>query len=336
MMETNKQEYLIQKYLAKQCSEAELEEVLSLLQTNLGKTVMRQKLNEAMTSADENLIKISPEISAEVEYRIMQTIRQRKLRTSHRVRMRSAAAILFFLISFIIWYQLGPNIKDGILASNQKEVKIENGKIAKFELPDGTLIQAKGGSRLNYANNLNSMSQRRVHLEGEAFFDVKKDKQKPFIIELKKATVEVVGTAFNIKESKTTGEVIVTVTEGTVLLKSRTYATETYIQKQQVGILKPNDSLIILSTNNSANYLNWLSGRLIFDQIPLTIVAQQLERIYDVNIIINDYDLSRLSFTADMKVQKIQTVLEQISTSLNITYDYDYRKKAYVLKKYSH
>ncbi len=331
-METNKQEYLIQKYLAKQCNDAELKEVLSLLQTKLGRTILNQKLNEAMTSTDEKLMEISPEISAEVEYRIMQTIRQRKLRTSHRIWMRSVAAVLFFLISLVIWYQLVPNIKDGILASDQKEVIIENGKVAKFELPDGTLIQAKGGSKLSYANNFNGMSRRQVQLEGEAFFEVKKDEQKPFIIELKKATVEVVGTVFNVKESKTTGEVIVAVTEGTVRLKSRSNATETYIQAQQVGVLKLNDTSIILSTG-SANYLNWLSGRLTFDQMPLTIVAQQLERIYDINIIINDYDLSKLSFTADMKARKIQTVLEQISTSLNITYDYDYRKKAYVLKR---
>ncbi len=331
IMDTNRQEYLIQKYLAKQCNQAELEEFFLLLQTSPGKKIMQQKLDEAMASMDENPISLSPDLSAEMQHRMLQTIRQQQAGRRRRTWLRSAAAVLIILSTWALWYKLGANIRDIILAANQKEVKIESGKIAKILLLDGTVIQAKGGSRLSYAENFNSMNQRRVQLEGEAYFEVAKDATKPFIIHTSSATVEVLGTAFNVKESKTTSEVIVAVIEGKVLFKDKVQSRTVYLEEQQIGVLK-SDTLITISAN-SHNYLNWVSGRLTFDKTSLAAVAQQLKYIYDVNIIIEDTELLRLSFTADMKARRIQTVLEQIAASLNITYYYDYRNNAYVLKQ---
>lgn len=332
MMDTSKQEKLIQQYIDRQCDAAELEAVLLLLQTDDGKAILQQKMEEAAQAVDAKQQEIAPEISVEIRNRILDTIRQRKLYVRRSAWLRVAAAVLLVLATTAVWYQFGAGIKDRILATNQKEVRIESGKIAKITLPDGTVMQVRGGSKINFAENFNGMSQRRVYLEGEAYFEVAKNAEKPFIIQTTKAQIQVVGTAFNVKESNLTDEVIVAVTEGKVFFKSKTMEEKVYLEKQQIGILNSDGTLAARSAN-SDNYLNWFSGRLAFDRALLTTVTQQLEHIYDVKIIISDDKLSTLTFTADMKSTRIEAVLEQISTSLSIAYHYDRNKQAYVLKQ---
>ena len=198
--------------------------------------------------------------------------------------------------------------------SNLTEISVAYGEDKHLFLPDGSEIWINAGTTIKYPNEF-SDAERLVHLDGEAYFSVKKDESKPFIVQTKALSVKVLGTKFNAKAYSNDEKVMTTLTSGKVEVTTNTKASK---------ILKPNEQLIFnkaTSVIDIAEILpdetnSWLTGQLIFNNVPLKEIAQTLERRFNIAIDnktnIPDSKLYSVKFLKNESADEIMTVLEEL------------------------
>ena len=147
-------------------------------------------------------------------------------------------------------------------------------------LADGTKVFLNAVSSIKYPTQFNG-DQRVVELEGEAYFEVAKDKSKPFVVKSDKQTIEVLGTHFNVHAYKNEAAVKTTLLEGSVAVSS----------KNQKAILKPgqqsnisDNAKIAIREVDTEAAIAWKNGRFKFDNADLKSVMKQLERWYGIKV----------------------------------------------------
>ena len=196
-------------------------------------------------------------------------------------------------------------------------------------LHDGSTVLMNGNSQVwipsDYLTNY-----RKIELEGEAYFDVVDIPERPFIIHAKNATIEVLGTAFNVKTYDWQDNVQVAVSEGRVSFTSKL----SHLDKRSVTLTKGqfayfdfNENDFVVENFGVENYLVWKSGRLIFEDLPLEKVCLQLSRLYDVECSFDDKALKDLSLTSNFSGESLDKTLSVIALSLEINYQFDNDKK---------
>jgi ferric-dicitrate binding protein FerR (iron transport regulator) len=207
-------------------------------------------------------------------------IHRRFIRTFSRI----AAVLIFSLFTGICVYLYNANRKLSIYKNSEITLNIGNGQEAGFVLPDGTSVRLNSGSTLRYANNFGEKN-RFVNIVGEAFFDVKQDKNRPFIVHTNYMDIEVLGTTFNVCAYNDNNLVEMTLLTGSVKASSTKYP------ENQI-IVKPNEKVICnISTGkltvqrtNIRYETAWLNGEIVFKSETLNHVLAKLERKYGVHI----------------------------------------------------
>lgn len=144
--------------------------------------------------------------------------------TQHRHRIRrlmtlSAAAII--LTCLVAGFLFKDELLDHLLSSSNVLVETKPGERLKLTLPDGSNVTLNAGTRLSYPQRFNHKKREVVLLSGEAYFDIKHDIKKPFIVNADKTRTTVLGTAFNIRAYSFIGDVTVTVASGKVAVNSQ-------------------------------------------------------------------------------------------------------------------
>lgn len=198
-------------------------------------------------------------------------------------------------------------------------IAVPAGQRAQITLADGTKVWLNSQSTLTYATNF-GRHERNVQLDGEAYFEVSKNKKIPFFVNTETNKVRVVGTSFNVcaysgsKEFETTlveGIVDVYTTEGvkplTRLVKGEFFGS--YDGKPQKKILP------------SYDYLRWKEGLYCFDDSPLDCMFSKLEKYYNVKITVNNPELLNYHCTGKFKEQDgIEHILRVIQKDHKFTY----------------
>ncbi|MBD0825446.1 FecR family protein [Aestuariibaculum marinum] len=148
-------------------------------------------------------------------------------------------------------------------------------------LADGTKVYLNAVSSIKYPTQFNE-DKRIVELEGEAYFEVSKDKNKPFIVKSRNQTIEVLGTHFNVHSYNNESFVKTTLLEGSVAVSF----------KDQRAILKPGQQSsvtedaenILINNVDAESTIAWKDGRFKFDNADLKTVMNQLERWYNIQV----------------------------------------------------
>lgn len=187
------------------------------------------------------------------------------------------------------------------------------GTRSKVILSDGSTVELNSGSVLRYPNTF-AGKERIVQLTGEGYFDVSKDKEKPFVVATGTIQVKVLGTLFNLKAYKEDAKVVTTLLEGSVSFE------ETSIQgKAEPIVLIPNQQLIFDKSAESINihtveaslYAAWKSGTYYFDNETFLEIARKLERGFNVQIKIGSERLEKELFSGVFdKGESIQQILD--------------------------
>ncbi len=187
----------------------------------------------------------------------------------------------------------------------------------KVQLPDGSIVMLNAHSTLIYEENF-WHTRRLTRLKGEAFLQIARNPNKPFMLTIQNAEIEVVGTKFTVKENLHNRTLWVAVSEGKVACRSQT--AQLILTRNQVGTLTSNGQWI-QEIDSSGNERSWIPGhRIEFKNFPLTIVARQLERLYGIPIVLQDSSISTLKLTAYCRPGSLESILEKITISLNLTY----------------
>jgi len=241
------------------------------------------------------------------------------------VGLSRVAAILLIPL-MIAFYVVGVhNGSNSTLAVLQNTVSVPLGATSQFELPDGTHVSLNSGSTLTYPMTFANQSCRLVALNGEGFFKVKKDKKNPFIVKMNGMDVKVTGTTFNARAYSDEPEVTVALVEGSVLLgkqdPTNTFELSSALHPMEVGVYnKANKQITLTPKSDLTKYIAWTQGRTVFDNDPIRIVTEKLEKLYNVNVVIRDKELFQYQLTATFTNEPLERALKIISLSSPITY----------------
>jgi len=245
----------------------------------------------------------------------------------------AAAAVLFF--TFYTNTKVSKSVR---LAENTVSTKA--GSKSKIQLPDGTQVWLNGDSKIEYNENFNGKF-REVKLTGEAFFDVVKNKEKPFIIHTSQMDVKVLGTAFNVRSYPDEA------TTETALLRG---SVEIFLHKnpEKKYVLKPNDKLVLTNNitvaadniaaddsekqmvklkkvhiNKSQNEITetmWVKNKLAFENELLEKILAETERWYNVEIELKNEKVKSFRFTSVFENKPLTDVLEALCLAAHLHY----------------
>jgi hypothetical protein len=210
-------------------------------------------------------------------------------------------------------------------------LKIPNGKRFELQLSDGTIVHLNSGTTLKYPVKFIAGENRQVFLDGEAFFDVAKDKKHPFVVNADRLNVRVLGTHFNVSSYPEDDLADVVLVEGSVGM----YNASEQFNADKNTILKPgykgsfnkNNSRINTKEVNTDMYTSWMNGGLMFRDMSFNNICKKLERRYDVIIINKNNKLANEKFNASFGDKPIEKVL----TYFKDVYGFDYTTKNNVI-----
>ncbi|MEX0314028.1 MAG: FecR family protein [Allomuricauda sp.] len=202
------------------------------------------------------------------------------------------------------------------------EVYVPYGQTFNLTLSDGTKVWLNAGTRLKFPQNLNATAQNRiVYLDGEAYFDVTRDENRPFIVNAENLDIQVLGTQFNVSAYKSDGNIATTLVEGAVNVyeNSNPDAKILLTPSYQAAFSKEQGTLTKRKVDTRI-YTSWMENKLIIDNLSFQEILDKLERTHNVSITNNATHLNDEVFKGEFEREDIQTILGTIASSTPFTY----------------
>jgi transmembrane sensor len=245
---------------------------------------------------------------------------------------RIAAVILILLVStVVIWSTLNRENREDEIAQQSLQpaspVYVEKnsprGARSTFTLHDGSIAHLNADSKIVLPEKFTS-DGRRVQLTGQAYFDIERDEKRPFVISAQDLTIEVLGTAFDIKAYEEESQIAVTVESGKVKVYNASDADKPFflIKDQKLVYDIPSASFAVTEVE-AHKEMAWRYGVLRFNKTPVREVERLLERWYDVDILVSDEAIFSQTITGEHKNESLTSVLQSLSFALNARYTVD-------------
>ena len=313
---------LLSKFLAGEASPHEIEQLEAWREKegnqeyyeksgSLWKTMEEQKekidIDRAWEQVRSKSIKTSDDDAKEVEFKLEVG------KTTPWTNWIRWAAILVLTsglvwISYRLWFDTLADLKV-VQTNNQGNVDLS--------LPDGSKVWINRNSTLKYPETFDK-SSREIHLEGQAYFEIAAQSQRPFIIHTAEADIEAVGTRFDLDAYPQQDLVTVTVLEGEVNLSTKISGASIIVEAGYKGFLQPSTQQIQKSEHQDLNSLAWKSGILKFAETHLDQVVETLEHAYGVKLMLTNHQLQNCQWSADFKDQSLDEVLEILQMTFNL------------------
>ncbi|MBC8154085.1 MAG: FecR domain-containing protein [Bacteroidetes bacterium] len=314
---------LLARYLRNECTDDEHAQ-LDRWYASLGKTLPelapadKAALAERSWGAVVERIQHNPEsVAGSMADAPVLPLRRERSRLG-RTGWGVAASVAGLLLAGLGWWQLG-----GIGANPERMTITNRGNSAlKISLDDGSVVWLNPNSTIRYPKPL-AADQRSVTLDGQAFFVVTKEAERPFMVQTRSLTVRVLGTSFRVRAFDGQATAEVAVRTGRVLVSRPNQKTEL--------VLLPNERVTLGNTQKSEpvkalvvapDVINpaVVTNRFVFADTPVAEVFTLLERAYNVRIEFDKRTLATCSFTARLTDQPLFTKLDVICASIGATY----------------
>ncbi len=235
--------------------------------------------------------------------------RTRVLRARVLIGAAASLVLMLSLSYFLLINGSGPRHPLASYSTGPDEVK-------ELVLPDSTHVWINAGSRLVIGKHF-SGSNRRVWLEGEAYFQVERDPEHPFKVFTGNTVTRVLGTAFHLSEH-TPGRVDLVVSEGKVA-----FYPQKSLKNRQVfvagdrGIYSAGNGSLEKTRNRDLNHLAWKTGELLFSRTPLDEVCRTLTRVYGKPVT-TDLNTGQYSITGSFRDETLEEVIATLTLTLDI------------------
>ena len=236
----------------------------------------------------------------------------------------AAVVAIIIAVGCISYWQGEVNVKDTFADIS---VEAPLGSKTKLYLPDGTLVWLNAGSRMTYSQGF-GVDNRKVELEGEGYFEVKRNEKIPFCVKTKDLQLQVLGTKFNFRDYPEDHEVVVSLLEGKVGLNNLLREEkEAVLSPDERAVLNKANGLLTVESVTASNASQWTDGYLFFDEELLPDIAKELERSYNVKIHIANDSLKTFRFYGNFvrREQNIQEVLEALASTEKMQYKIEER-----------
>lgn len=208
--------------------------------------------------------------------------------------LKIAASILLLLGAFYGY----DNYRMNQLTDTFQCVRVPAGNRTNIQLPDGTNVWLNANTTLRYPLAF-SKKNREVTLDGEAYFEVVKDK-KPFIVKTDKYDVEVLGTTFNVEAYSDNPEFKAMLYTGKVKLYNSLHPDAVFLKPGQTAQLV-GDVLQVSSTKDVNSY-RWKDGLIYIEDQSFSSIMRQFEKFYDVKIVINNKAVKDLGYRGKLRI----------------------------------
>nr|WP_319511307.1 FecR domain-containing protein [uncultured Draconibacterium sp.] len=331
---------LLIKYLNNQCSPSELNEVICWAKNeHLSEETKEQVLETWRTNYenfeidDNKLNSIFDTIQHKIEAdnRRELPLQKDSLNYSAVFKWIFRAAVIL-LIPVLLFLTHTISTQNEIARNNTRttidslEVIAPLGSRTVVQLSDNTVIHLNSGSKVKYPQ-IFSGDHREVTLTGEAYFDVAHNEDMPFIVKTEHLNVKVLGTSFNLSAYTSENTIETTLVDGEVQL-------ENAITGEELGVMLPgrhteyniDDGAIESTFGEVDKYIAWIDGKLIFEDSPITEVADKLSRMFNVDVIVKKGILD-YNYTVTLIDEPLYQILDLMAIATPIKYTILPRKK---------
>jgi len=306
---------LITRYLSGETSELENIQLVKWISSDYSNQMLFEEYEKTWKSLDhfkgKSLIDIEKEWK-KIDFVIRSKEARKSKKSKFSYHFSQIAAILIFVI-----------LSGAGVAFLANEVRYETVKTTdntqEVFLPDGTEIMLNANSKLKYLKKF-ERKERRINLNGEAFFNVTADSTKPFRINVTNAVVEVLGTSFNVNAFDENENIEVVVAKGTVSLASKTETNEKVVlQAGDRGVLYKKKAKVRKDQNINRNYNAWMTKVIVFENEKLIHIVNEINKVYHTNIIIRNPKIGDCKITVTFDNKSLDAILTILENTLDIT-----------------
>ena len=308
---------LLQRYFAGKTTEKETQ-IIEKWDAEASWEKYKEKVN------DRKMEKACDEVWNNISVQLQFEEKRKTFRLRTYFQRYAAAAVIFILLGggilFYTQHSITGHNTDRI-AQARTLFQTTNDQIRLVILPDGSRIQMNRGTKFSYATHAFNLKQREVWLEGEAFFEVAKNKEKPFIIHTGTMQTTVRGTSFNVKAYPQLAENVVSVRSGKVEVSSR---------NQMLAVLTKNKQLTFHSTTKHfqtndmdwENAAGWMDGKLVLCNANVKELQFRMKQNFNADLTIEGSLLEGVMFNSSFnRGTGLKDILERICALYNVHYE---------------
>lgn len=267
---------------------------------------------------------LKEEIQAGIFEAIDHTAVNSSFKTNYWIKSLSAAAAILVICSIGWFFFLNEEKQHSLITHNPVE-KEQNKFII---LPDGSTVIVSSGSKLTFPSSFDNLSSREVYLEGRAYFDIKHQEEKPFIVRSGRLVTTVLGTAFSVESWSGEKNIKVTVTRGKVRVADEDKIIGIITPDQQLAY-NPRKSIALKQKVNADSCVSWKKNNLLFSDVSFAEAARLLEERFHVTISFNDEHIASKRFsTTFLKDENLEQVLKSMCEFNSAAFIYDKEKAA--------
>lgn len=229
--------------------------------------------------------------------------------------LKYAASVVIFLSAALGWYSYQKH-----QPAEEKAIELfskitAKGEKIKMILPDSSIVYLAGESKLSWPARFIKGSNRNILLEGEAFFEVKKDPSSPFIIKTGNMQTQVLGTSFNIYAYPKDKIFSVAVRTGKVKVSENINGKASILSLLTPGmklVYHKDNGKYAVQVKRKDEINSWIENRFVFRNESLERILEKMERYYDVHFELKSDKLSSCQFNATFSNKNIKEVMEQL------------------------
>ncbi|MCG8310137.1 MAG: FecR domain-containing protein [Cytophagales bacterium] len=246
-----------------------------------------------------------------------------------------AAVVAFVAISVFVLRHSASKSEQGrssSLTSASRSISTQSGQKKQVILPDNTMVWLNSSSQITYSETINTGSSRRIQLKGEAYFNVKRDPGRPFIVSTEHLSITALGTAFNVNAYHLNDKGKVVLEEGKVLVE----LIDTEKNLNRLTLLPGESALAEINSKGVQKFredeiidFKWKEGILSFKRATVKEVVETLERWYGVSIDLTGPFVNDWKYTAEFDNENLENVLHAMSYSQDFTFTIK-KKKVFI------
>lgn len=302
-------EVLVKRYMNNNLRRDEMEVFFHLLKQGKLDDILNRYLEEEKYSGQQRLSKI----------------RQNYTFGLPAKTFKVAAGLVMFMGVCIITLLNRSKISEFLYQASLVSIQTGKNEKRKIVLPDGSFLWLNESSNIKYPADFEAHERKVILVEGEVYFDIKRDEKRPFLVSAAGTTTKVLGTAFNIRSYSHLQNVQVTVTRGKVAVE-KAICNDT---RKVTNVLLPNEQVNVdLKTRefkkvavNSANSVAWTAGKLLFDNESLGDILAVIENKFDVQVTVADEGIREYRTSAEFVYSdSLDHILELLSMANSLNY----------------
>ena len=249
-------------------------------------------------------------------------VRKLRVRTLMTEIIKVAAVALLAIACYGLYQNAQSEKEDTMMYM----VSVPAGQRTHLILPDGSKVWLNARTTLQYPASFNR-NKRKVSLQGEAYFEVAKNTQKPFVVQTAKYNVEVLGTKFNVEAYPNTTEFEATLMQGRVKVSSQENPKESIMLNPNEKACLKDGILTTVSVNDFSSY-RWKEGLICFKNTPFKSIMEEFEKYYGIQIVIQNKSILPYSYNGKFRqADGIDYALSILQRDIHFSYEKDSEKQ---------